>query len=168
MELVLLLIGIFALIAVLSFFGEKLFIKSYTADVDTLKYNIAAKILAVVLLAFSLPLFIVFVTNYPISINLLEYTFWLLLFSALLLGFSVYFFLDVYFTYCVCDDKKVTFYNLWKGKKAFDWSQLKSAVFDNEKKWYVLTFNSGEKIRLSMFLRGFHKVEQFIKKYSSN
>ena len=60
------------------------------------------------------------------------------------------------------DEKEIDFYTPWTGRKTELWSNLESLSFNATANWYVLTFKSGSKIRLSNLLSGHGKVLELL------
>ena len=60
-----------------------------------------------------------------------------------------------YFRVCgTYDDEGIDFYTPWTGRKVEKWRDLQSAEFSTHMSCYVLTFKSGNKIRMSSLLSG--------------
>ena len=76
---------------------------------------------------------------------------------GLIVGFGLgsgYCFAEYFLTRGTYDDKGIDFYTPWTGRKTERWSDLSGADFNAQSNWYVLTFRSGNKIRLSSMLSG--------------
>jgi hypothetical protein len=76
---------------------------------------------------------------------------------GLIVGFGAgagYCFAEYFLTRGTYDDKGIDFYTPWTGRKTERWSDLSGAVFNAQSSWYVLTFRSGKKVRLSSMLSG--------------
>lgn len=76
---------------------------------------------------------------------------------GLIVGFGSgagYCFAEYFLTRGVFDDKKIDFYTPWTGRKTERWSDLCGAELNAQMSWYVLTFRSGNKIRISSLLGG--------------
>jgi len=67
-------------------------------------------------------------------------------------------FAEYFKTHGSFDDSGIEFYTPWSGKKKESWNDLLSVEFNSSANWYVLTFKSGVKIRLSNLLSGHGKV----------
>ena len=76
---------------------------------------------------------------------------------GLIVGFGLgaaYCFAEYFFTRGRYDDEEIDFCTPWTGRKAERWSDLRDARFNPQSSWYVLTFRSGNKIRISSLLSG--------------
>ena len=76
---------------------------------------------------------------------------------GLFLGFglgAIYSFGEYFKVRGTYDDEEIDFYTPWTGRKVEKWDDLKSAKFSSPMSWYVLTFQSGNKIRISSLLGG--------------
>ncbi len=84
---------------------------------------------------------------------------------GLIVGFGTgagYLFLEVYKVKGSYDEDGIEFYTPWTGYKNEKWSDLRSVKFSSSAGWYVLSFKSGSKIRLSSFLIGLGDVLQLL------
>lgn len=68
----------------------------------------------------------------------------------------------------VFDDKGIDFYTPWTGRKAEKWENIESIKFNATANWYVLTFKSGKKIRLSNLLSGHGEVLEILNSQGHN
>lgn len=76
---------------------------------------------------------------------------------ALIVGFGSgagYCFAEYFLTRGSYDDNGIDFYTPWTGPKAERWSDLRGVELNAQMSWYVLTFRSGNKIRISTMLSG--------------
>src|SRR5262245_9232326 len=76
---------------------------------------------------------------------------------ALIVGFGSgagYCFAEYFLTRGRYDDDGVDFCTPWTGRKTERWSDLRSVELNDQMSWYVLTFRSGNKIRISTMLSG--------------
>ena len=76
---------------------------------------------------------------------------------GLIVGFgsgAAYCFAEYFLTRGTYDDKGIEFRTPWTGHKSERWSDLSGAEFNAQSSWYVLTFRSGNKIRISSLLGG--------------
>jgi hypothetical protein len=76
---------------------------------------------------------------------------------GLIVGFGAaagYCFAEYFLTRGTYDGERIDFYTPWTGRKTERWSDLSGVVFNAQSSWYVLTFRSGSKIRLSSLLGG--------------
>jgi hypothetical protein len=76
---------------------------------------------------------------------------------GLMVGFGLgagYCFAEYFLTRGTYDGKGIDFYTPWTGRKTERWSDLSGVDFNAQSNWYVLTFRSGSKIRLSSMLGG--------------
>jgi hypothetical protein len=76
---------------------------------------------------------------------------------GLIVGFgfgAAYCFAEYFLTRGTYDDKGVDFYTPWTGRKVELWSDLGGVERNAQMSWYVLTFRSGNKIRISTMLSG--------------
>ena len=112
-----------------------------------------SKIVAVISLMISLPLFIgiLFLQASPDELILTNF---IRLLALLYLVFSIYVTFDTFTTYLKYNKEKIIFYSLWNGKREFLWNDLNRIQFSENAKWYILTFNNKDKIRLSLYLVG--------------
>lgn len=67
---------------------------------------------------------------------------------------SIYCFGEYFGAYGKYDNQTIEFVTPWTGKKKEQWSDLDSIEFVSWANWYLLTFKSGDKIRLSNLLYG--------------
>lgn len=119
--------------------------------IDTLKYNNISKIVAIVSLFFSSALFIgLFLETLEPHMIYAQYL--VRLVFSLYFAFSLYLVIDVFSTYCTYDNDKIIFYSLWNGKRELYWKNLQKIHFNQDMKYYILTFNEKNKIRLSLYL----------------
>jgi len=80
---------------------------------------------------------------------------------ALFFGFGVagiYCFGEYFKVEGTFDDSEIYFSTPWTGVKREKWENLKKVKFNSIANWYVLTFSSGAKIRLSNMLNGHGEV----------
>ena len=80
---------------------------------------------------------------------------------GLIVGFGFgagYCFAEYFLTRGSYDDKGIDFYTPWTGRKTERWSDLGSVELNAQMSWYVLTFRSGNKIRISTMLGGYGGV----------
>ena len=81
--------------------------------------------------------------------------FWAKLFLFLGFGFAaVYCFGEAAWVQGSFDHVGIRFTTPWTGLKQEQWKDLVSIDFSGSASWYVLTFKSGKKIRLSTYLSG--------------
>jgi len=76
---------------------------------------------------------------------------------GLIVGFGLgaaYCFGEYFFTRGRYDDEGIDFRTPWTGRKTERWSDLRDAQFNAQLNWYVLTFRSGNTIRISSLLSG--------------
>jgi hypothetical protein len=76
---------------------------------------------------------------------------------GLIVGFGFgagYCFAEYFLTRGIYDDKGIDFYTPWTGRKTELWSALCGVELNDQMSWYVLTFRSGNKIRISTMLSG--------------
>jgi hypothetical protein len=76
---------------------------------------------------------------------------------GLIVGFGSgagYCFAEYFLTRGTYDGSGIDFYTPWTGRKTERWSDLRGVVFNAQSSWYVLTFRSGNRIRLSSMLGG--------------
>ena len=81
------------------------------------------------------------------------------LFAAvgLIVGFGSgagYCFAEYFLTRGRYDDNGIDFYTPWSGRKSELWSDLRGVDLNAQMSWYVLTFRSGNTIRISTMLSG--------------
>lgn len=62
------------------------------------------------------------------------------------------------------DEEGISFHTPWTGSKKEKWEDLKSIKFNSFTNWYVLTFNSGQRIRLSTLLSGHGSVLDLLRR----
>jgi hypothetical protein len=62
------------------------------------------------------------------------------------------------------DENGIDFYTPWTGRKLESWQDLQTIKFNSQANWYVLTFKSGKKVRLSGLLTGHGDVIALLKK----
>ena len=67
---------------------------------------------------------------------------------------ACYCFIDYFYVYGSYDREGIVFYTPWTGKKSQDWDDLESIEFLPIIFCYLLSFKSGEKLKLSCFLVG--------------
>ncbi|WDE03678.1 hypothetical protein SG34_020160 [Thalassomonas viridans] len=85
---------------------------------------------------------------------------------GLFVGFgaiSVYSFGEYFKVHGTFDPERIDFYTPWTGWKHEQWENLERVKFNSQASWFVLTFKSGKKIRLSNFLSGHGKVLELLK-----
>ncbi len=64
-----------------------------------------------------------------------------------------------YFKVCgTFNSKIIEFHTPWTGKKEERWDSLEAVEYNSVANWYLLRFNSGQKIRLSKLLKGHGQV----------
>ena len=76
---------------------------------------------------------------------------------GLIVGFgtgAAYCFGEYFFTRGTYDDDGIDFSTPWTGRKTERWHDLIAVDFNATANWYVLTFRSGNKIRISTMLSG--------------
>jgi hypothetical protein len=76
---------------------------------------------------------------------------------ALIVGFGLgaaYCFGDYFLTRGTYDDDGIDFHTPWSGRKTERWSDLEKVAFNSQASWYVLTFRSGNRIRISTLIGG--------------
>lgn len=84
---------------------------------------------------------------------------------GLVVGFglgAVYCFGEYFKVHGSFNDKGIKFSTPWTGKKEESWNDLLSITFNSSANWYVLTFKSGSKIRLSSLLSGHGRVLELL------
>ncbi|HEV8512657.1 MAG TPA: hypothetical protein VGQ59_05255 [Cyclobacteriaceae bacterium] len=87
-------------------------------------------------------------------------------FVGIFIGFgagAIYCFGEYFKTHGSFDDEGIVFSTPWTGQKSEKWESLVSVKFNQTANWYVLTFQSGNKIRLSNLLSGHGSVLDFLK-----
>ena len=60
------------------------------------------------------------------------------------------------------DSKRIELSTPWTGRKLESWDNLNDVKFNSFANWYVLSFKSGNKIRLSNLLSGHGEVLEFL------
>ena len=76
---------------------------------------------------------------------------------ALIVGFGSgagYCFAEYFLTRGGYNDERIEFYTPWTGRKTERWSDLVGVELNAQMSWFVLTFRSGTKIRISTMLSG--------------
>ena len=73
---------------------------------------------------------------------------------ALSLAAGIYFCGEAVRTRGVVDQSGILFESLWGGRRSELWRDLRGAKYSALSRCYVLTFKSGKKIRISVFLNG--------------
>lgn len=76
---------------------------------------------------------------------------------GIIIGFGSgagYCFAEYFGTRGAYDRRGITFYTPWTGRKQESWDDLSALDFNTQASWYVLTFRSGNKIRISSLLSG--------------
>jgi hypothetical protein len=76
---------------------------------------------------------------------------------GLIVGFGLgaaYCFAEYFLTRGRYDDEGIDFRTPWTGRKSERWSDLRDVQFNPQSSWYVLTFRSGNRIRISSLLSG--------------
>ena len=76
---------------------------------------------------------------------------------ALIVGFGIaaaYCFGEFFSTRGSYDDTGIDFYTPWTGRKTERWDDLSEVAFNGQASWFVLTFRSGRKVRISTLLSG--------------
>lgn len=76
---------------------------------------------------------------------------------GIIVGFGVgaaYCFGEYFFTRGTYDDHGIDFSTPWTGRKTESWSDLSAVEFNATANWFVLTFRSGNKVRISTMLSG--------------
>ena len=66
------------------------------------------------------------------------------------------------------DETGIDFYTPWTGRKVEEWSNLESVKFNATTNWYLLTFKSGNKVRLSNLLSGHGGVLELLESKGYN
>lgn len=77
---------------------------------------------------------------------------------CLIIGFgicSIYSFGEAFYTFGRFDKDSIQFHTPWTGIKNEKWVNLVSVEFNQTANWYLLTFKSGAKIRISNLLNGY-------------
>lgn len=69
-------------------------------------------------------------------------------------GVAIYCFMEAAFVRGTYDANEIHFYTPWTGQKHELWCELESVQLSETWGWYILTFKTGVKIRLSPLLRG--------------
>jgi hypothetical protein len=83
---------------------------------------------------------------------------------GLFVGFGLcacYCFAEYFNTRGTYDENVIDFSTPWTGRKAEQWGDLESVTLSSAG-WYVLTFRTGTKIRLSTMLGGSHGVLELL------
>jgi hypothetical protein len=75
---------------------------------------------------------------------------------------AVYTFGEAFMVKGSFDKDQISFHTPWTGTKSEKWRDLLSVQFNGRANWYVLSFNSGSKIRLSTLLAGHGNVLQLL------
>jgi hypothetical protein len=76
---------------------------------------------------------------------------------GIIVGFgagAAYCFAEYFLTRGTYDEQGIDFCTPWTGRKAESWNDLGAVEFNANASWYVLTFRSGSKIRISSLLSG--------------
>jgi hypothetical protein len=76
---------------------------------------------------------------------------------GLIVGFGAgagYCFAEYFLTRGTYDDNGIDFHTPWTGRKTERWGDLAGVELNAQSSWYVLTFRSGNKIRISSLLGG--------------
>jgi hypothetical protein len=84
---------------------------------------------------------------------------------GLIVGFGLaaaYCFGEYFLTRGTYDDDGIDFHTPWTGRKTERWSDLRSVELNSQASWYVLTFLSGRKVRISSLLSGHGAVLSLI------
>ena len=76
---------------------------------------------------------------------------------------TVYTFGEAFKVYGRFDERSIQFHSPWTGSKDELWLNLQHVEFSAIANWYTLTFDSGEKIRLSALLCGHGLVINHVK-----
>lgn len=94
----------------------------------------------------------------PVAVTVLygnDREFWAKLFLVFGFGLgAIYCFGEAAFVTGTFDDQRLTFSTPWTGIKNEHWKDLVSIKFNASCSWYLLTFKSGAKVRLSVYLGG--------------
>ena len=80
---------------------------------------------------------------------------------GIIVGFgagAVYCFGEYFFTRGTYDDNGIDFSTPWTGRKTESWNDLRAVDFNATANWFVLTFRSGSKVRISTMLSGHGEV----------
>jgi len=86
---------------------------------------------------------------------------------GLIVGFgggAGYCFAEYFGTRGTYDDQRIDFYTPWTGRKTESWNELNGVEFNAQASWYVLTFRSGNKVRISSLLSGHGGVLSLLEK----
>jgi hypothetical protein len=76
---------------------------------------------------------------------------------GLIAGFglaAVYCFGEFFATRGAYDDNGIDFHTPWTGRKTERWDDLNEVAFNSQASWFVLTFRSGRKVRISTLIGG--------------
>jgi hypothetical protein len=76
---------------------------------------------------------------------------------GIIVGFgsgAAYCFAEYFGTHGTYDDDGIDFHTPWSGWKRERWRDLGAVEFNAQASWYVLTFRSGQKVRISSLLGG--------------
>ena len=67
---------------------------------------------------------------------------------------SIYLWLEYIFTRGYFDDEGIKFRSFWGGRRYYPWQRMQAATFNSTAGWYILSFDDGQKIRISAYLHG--------------
>ena len=76
---------------------------------------------------------------------------------GIIVGFgaaAAYCFAEYFFTRGTYDDEGIDFSTPWTGRKTESWNDLIAVELNTTANWYLLTFRSGKKVRISTMLSG--------------
>ncbi|WP_417519502.1 PH domain-containing protein [Marinobacter sp.] len=68
--------------------------------------------------------------------------------------FAIYGWAEVIWTKGFFNNESLTFQSIWKGRRRYQWSELRSVKFNENLHWYVLRFRHGRTVRISIYLHG--------------
>ncbi|HEY6528811.1 MAG TPA: hypothetical protein VIZ65_08955 [Cellvibrionaceae bacterium] len=90
---------------------------------------------------------------------------------GLIIGFGIgafYCFGEYYKVHGTYNEEGIFFSTPWTGEKEERWGNLNTVKFNGSANWYLLTFKSGKKIRLSNMLYGYGSVLELLKSKGYN
>jgi len=140
---------------------------AYAQKPGELRFGLFMKCLGLVCLLSSVIPFIIFLTENSQTGNPGDTT----ALISLTIGFgigAIYILLESLYVKGTYDERTITFYTPWTGKKSEQWEDLDSVKFNILCSWHALKFKNGKIIRLSSYLGGHGHLLAYLKERGHN
>lgn len=76
--------------------------------------------------------------------------------------YAMTYLLSYFFTRGSFNDEGISFYSIWRGQRDEKWDNLVELAYDKDETYYVLKFENGTKIRISILIKGHPDLLKFL------